>query len=373
MFGFADDRTHDRINSRQAVRMLEHEWRNVGDDSNTPTMLCRFAGREHERIDLPKLIRGAGYAARFAFEEFFHGQVRNPFTRKAYLHSFRLFSAWCAARALNLARGTPGDVGRYLDGMAIAPPTRKLHLAALRRFFDELVVRHVIILNPALSVRTERYQVVEGKTPEITIEQARRLLASINTSHVIGLRDRAIIAMLIYTAARVGAVAKLQRRHFYESSDQFVLRFTEKGGKSREIPVRHDLQQFLSAYLDAAKLCDAVADTPLFRSTVRRTKQLTLRGMTAGDMGRMVKRRMRDAGLPARLCPHSFRVYMASEVMWRPAVVLGKSRCLHGWTPHNVEPLQCPQELHQPLVVTPGSLSCFLLDFAVRQRPSLHF
>jgi site-specific recombinase XerD len=171
------------------------------------------------------------------------------------------------------------------------------------------------MLNPAASVRTERYQVIEGKTPEISIEQARRLLKSINTSHVVGLRDRAIIAMLIYTAARVGAVAKLQRQNFYESGDQFVLRFTEKGGKSREIPVRHDLQQFLFEYLDAAQLGHAIDDTPLFRSAVRRMKQLTLRGMTAGDMGRMVKRRMRDAGLPARLCPHSFRVTTITDLL----------------------------------------------------------
>lgn len=94
--------------------------------------------------------------------------------------------------------------------MPLAPPTRKLHLAALRRFFDQLVLRHVVILNPALSVRGERYQVVEGRTPEITIQQARQLLMSIDTSHVVGLRDRAVIAVLIYTAVRVGVIAKLR-------------------------------------------------------------------------------------------------------------------------------------------------------------------
>ena len=58
-----------------------------------------------------------------------------------------------------------------------------------------------------LSVRAERYQVLEGKTPEITVKQARKLLASIDLSTVVGLRDRAAISVLIYTAARVGAVA----------------------------------------------------------------------------------------------------------------------------------------------------------------------
>ena len=70
---------------------------------------------------------------------------------------------------------------------------------------------------------------------------ARTLLHSINTSNVVGLRDRAIVALLIYTAARAGAVATLRRGSFYDAGDQWMLHFEEKGGKSREIPVRHDL------------------------------------------------------------------------------------------------------------------------------------
>src|ERR1035441_7280519 len=98
--------------------------------------------------------------------------------------------------------------------------------------------RHAIILNPALSVRGERYQVVEGKTPEITVKGARDLLAAIKTNTVVGLRDRAIVAMLIYTASRAGAVAQLKRGAFYQAGDQRMLHFDEKNGKNREIPVR---------------------------------------------------------------------------------------------------------------------------------------
>ena len=119
------------------------------------------------------------------------------------------------------------------------------------------MTRHAILLNPALSVRGERYQVVEGKTPEITVEGARTLLASIDTSTVVGLRDRAIVAILIYTAARAGAVAKLRAAASMHAGDQWMLHFDEKGGKSREIPVRHDLEQMLFEYIDAAGLRDA--------------------------------------------------------------------------------------------------------------------
>jgi len=266
-------------------------------------------------VDMPLLIADAGPAARFSWEEFVFGKLRNEHTRRAYSRAVTRFLAWCDAQDLTLHQISPRHVGMYMDVHSGGPSTRKQHLAALRHFFDQLVTRHAIILNPAASVRGERHQVIEGKTPEITIEQARRLLRSVNLTHVVGLRDRAVIGILIYTAARIGAVSKLRRRDFYDTGDQYCLRFTEKGGKSREIPVRHDLQKFLFDYVGAAGLDDAAEEQPLFRSAIRRTKQLTEHPMTAGDMGRMVKRRMRDAGLPPRLSPHSFRVATITDLL----------------------------------------------------------
>jgi len=264
---------------------------------------------------MPVLVANAGPAARFAWDEFIYAKIRNPHTRAAYERAIRLFLEHCGRLGKDLAHISPRDVGTYLDGLSYAPATKKLHLSGLRHFFDTLVSRHVVVLNPAASVRGERLQVVEGKTPEISIEQARRLMSSIDVSTVIGLRDRAVIAILIYTAARVGAVAKLRRGDFYDLGDQHCLRFHEKGGKSREIPVRHDLQQFIRDYLNASGLEYADKSTPLFRTTIRRTKQLTMNGMTAGDMGRMVKRRNRNAGLPGRLSPHSFRVATITDLL----------------------------------------------------------
>ena len=138
---------------------------------------------------LPALIEAAGPAAAFVWEEFFTAGIRNPHTRRAYAHAVRRFLAWADSQGHSLTRLTPGQVGHYLDELPGTIPTRKLHLAALRGFFDALVLRHVVILNPAASVRAERYAVDEGKTPEIAIEQARKLLASVDTGHVVGLRD----------------------------------------------------------------------------------------------------------------------------------------------------------------------------------------
>jgi integrase/recombinase XerD len=266
---------------------------------------------------LPELLRRAGKAAIFAADEFFYGRIRNPHTRAAYLHAVKRFLYWCDEREIELVRITPKDVGQYLDGLRkkTSVPTSKQHLAALRHFFDGLVTRHVILLNPALSVRGERYAVVEGKTPEITVAHARKLLASIDASHLVGLRDRAIIAILIYTASRAGAVATLRRGSFYHAGDQQMLHFDEKGGKSREIPVRHDLGQMLFGYLDAAGLRDAAKDTPLFSTAYLKTGQLTKNSMHVVDICRMVKRRLKDASLPTGLSPHSFRVTTITDLL----------------------------------------------------------
>jgi site-specific recombinase XerD len=259
----------------------------------------------------PAIVKLAGKAAEFAWEEFFQAEIANAHTRKNYMHAVRQFLAWVEGRSLELPRIAPGDVGEYLQGLELAVPTKKLHLAGLRRFFDRLVNRHVCIINPAATVKAERYSVVGGKTPEIAAGQARTLLKSIDASNPVGLRDRAVLAVLIYTAARVGAVAKLTVKNLMHDGAQYTLRFSEKGGKSREIPVRHDLEQFLLAYVRAADITDG----PLFRTANRKTRMLTRNPMTGIDVCRMMKRRLKAAGLPDHFSPHSFRVATVTDLL----------------------------------------------------------
>jgi integrase/recombinase XerD len=236
-------------------------------------------------LALPDMVRRAGQAAVFAADEFFYGAIRNEHTRAAYRRAVNQFLAWCEQRGLELPRIAPGDVGQYFDGLRkknLSIATRKQHLAAVRHFFDGMVTRHAVILNPALSVRGERYEVIEGKTPEITVPQARSLLKDIQTARkikrgngaeeekpcLVGLRDRALLAILAYTSSRAGAAAKLRRGDFYDAGEQWMLRFEEKGGKSREIPVRHDLQQMIAAYIEAAGLQQAPKKTRVGSSSM---------------------------------------------------------------------------------------------------------
>jgi hypothetical protein len=201
------------------------------------------------------------------------------------------------------AKARFGALGKRNLAKTTSIPTRNQHLSALRHFFDGMVTRHAIVLNPALSVRGERYTAVEGKTPEISIDQARQLLTSLDTSHVIGLRDRALLAILVYTSSRAGAVAKLKRGNFYHAGQQWMLHFSEKGGKSREIPVRGDLQELISAYIDAAGLRDAPKDAPLFQSALKKQRRLSGKTIHVNDICRMMKRRLKDIGLPLLYSP----------------------------------------------------------------------
>lgn len=210
---------------------------------------------------MPQIVFEHGSAGTWAWEEYFGGRIRNPHTRKTYLHAVRRFLQWCEGHHVTLHEISPGLIGRYFDEHPGSIPTKKLHMSAIRGLFDVLVERHVMILNPALSVRTERYSVSEGKTPEITVEQSRQLLRSIELKAAIDFRDRAIISMLIYTAARVGAISRLRIGDLTEEGNhQLIIAFREKGGKDRRIPCRLSLREDLDAWLRLPSLKREVAE-----------------------------------------------------------------------------------------------------------------
>src|SRR5262249_32608382 len=113
---------------------------------------------------VPAIIERACAAARFAWDEFFYAEHHNPHTQKAYHRAVQRFLAWCEKEGRELDKVTPGMVGKYIIGLGGSPAKRNLHLSALRGFFDCLVQRHVVVLNPATSVRGVKEEVVEGKT-----------------------------------------------------------------------------------------------------------------------------------------------------------------------------------------------------------------
>jgi site-specific recombinase XerD len=141
------------------------------------------------------------------------------------------------------------------------------------------------------------------------------LLRSIDTGSLVGLRDRAIIGILMWTGVRAGSIAKLRFGDLYEAADQWLLRFDEKRRRCRDIPVRHDLQQLLRHYIIAANMTAAAKSCPMFLSIPGRANSMSDRAMTGHDIYRMVKRRLRRAGLPDNISPHSFRVAVATDLL----------------------------------------------------------
>jgi integrase/recombinase XerD len=253
------------------------------------------------------LVR-AGANAIFAAEEFFKATLNNPHTKRAYSRAVVRFLAWCEHQGVELRQITPGLAGEYAGQLEVSPPTKNQALAALRHFFDGLVARHVVALNPFASVRGLKHRVAEGATPEISVEQARKLLRSLTwvTSSACAIAPCSGCSP-IPAHGRLGDL-----RNFGE---QRALRFREKGGKVREIPVRHDLDAWLRAYLDAAGVAGQDDKMPLFRAADGKRRQLTPAGYRAHSMRQMLKRRLEDAGLPHLFSPHSFRVAVVTDLL----------------------------------------------------------
>lgn len=256
---------------------------------------------------LPALVIDAGERAQFRFIEFFTANIRNPNTRAAYFRAVQKFCLWCELRQLALERVTPVHVALYIEelGREISIPSVKQHLSAISRLFDYLVTGHVVAINPALSVTAPRYQVNQGKTPVLTADEARQLLESIDTSKMAGLRDKAIIALMVYSFARVGAVLAMNVDDYFLKGKRWWIRLHEKGGKYHEMPLHHKAENYLDAYIEAAGIA-GVKKQPLFRA-LNRKRGLSANRLTRRDCLMMVKRRARNAELPETTCNHTFR------------------------------------------------------------------
>ena len=261
------------------------------------------------------VIEDAGGGAILAAEEFFLAGLRNPHTRRAYTRHVEDFLAWCGKHEIALAAVSPGHAAAWIDGKAASVSSQRMALAALRRFFALLVTRHAVLLNPFDSVRgPRREERREGKAALITPAQVRHLLHIIDLSRPTGLRDRAVLGTLAGTGARVGAISRLRIRDFRDHGDHRTLRLHEKRGLIREIPVRVDLDGWIHAYLllAAGELPPA---GPLFRPLQLPTQRFADRAMPPGTIRAMLKRRLRDAGLPSIITPHSFRAMVVTDLL----------------------------------------------------------
>jgi integrase len=244
---------------------------------------------------------------RQSYLEFFIATIRNRYTRRNYLLACNRFLTWAESRGLQMRQITAVVIATYLEQLAreVATPTVRLHLAAIRELFAYLTVTGVIPFSPATVVRGPKYSVRTGKTPVLTAEQTRQLFEAIDTSSLIGLRDRALIATMAYTFARISATLNLKVEDYREERDQRWLRLHEKGGKVHDVPCHPQLVEYLDAWIAAAGLGQEHT-SPLFRA-MQKGNRLGQGAIDPPAALRVIKHRALAAGLPASTCCHTFR------------------------------------------------------------------
>ena len=271
--------------------------------------LARSPVRNESQLVVPAIVADTQDDAGERFLEFFAATIRNSNTRTAYLRSVGDFLTWGDIPNLTSLREIrPLHVAAYIEecGGRVAAPTVKLRLAALRSLFDWLVRTGVMDNNPAHAVRGPTHEVTRGKTPILSPEQTRRLIESIPAETQVQLRDRALIALMTYSFARVSAAVGMNVQDLVQTAGRSWVRLPEKRGKIHELPIHHKLLDHLEAYLDAAghraEPCE-----PLFRSSRGRSGLLTTRRLSRHDAYAMVRRRAAAAGLVEKVGNHSFR------------------------------------------------------------------
>jgi site-specific recombinase XerD len=259
---------------------------------------------------VPALITDAGGdQAAWRYVEFFAANINNDHTRRAYARACSRFSAWCENRGLSLTAIRPFDVAAWVKELQEkhAAPGVKQQLAAVRMLFDWLVTGQVVPMNPAAAVRGPKHVVKTGKTPVLEGAEWRTLLDTIPTATLRDLRDRALIATLTYSFARITAALKMRVEDLRPRGASWMVRLHEKGGKEHVMPCHHALAEALHAYIDAARIADDRKGW-LFRTAPRHNADaLTGRPMNQYAAWLMIRRRAAAAGITAPIGNHTFR------------------------------------------------------------------
>lgn len=258
---------------------------------------------------LPVLVSSAGERAGIRFLEFFASAIRNPHTRRAYARAAGDFLAWCAGAGVpSITAVQPLHVASWIElqTQTLSAPTVKQRLAAIRHLFDWLVVGQIVPHNPAASVRGPSHSARQGKTPVLEASEARQLLDSIDVTTPAGLRDRALIALMVFSFARIGAALAMRAEDVYVQNRRLWVRLREKGGKRHEMPCHHTLDAYLHAYLDGTGI-GADPKGALFRTIRRGTGQLSDTPLPQANAYAMVQRRAVAAGIGTKIGNHTFR------------------------------------------------------------------
>jgi integrase len=277
------------------------------------------------------VIVNSGARAEDLTISFFKANIENKNTRRAYGRALAEFLLWLrvhrvrrldlvtapivAAYREHLSQTRRQTRSRYGRKKGRKPASVNLSLAALRSYFDYLIVGGLLTANPARAVKGPREKVRGSKTPVLTPEQTGEFLASIaikrddGEADLVALRDRALIALMLYTFGRVGAVLKLDMDDLNRNDDQWSVTLNEKGGTVHTMPLHRRARAYLKGYLDEA----GISEGPVFRALDLSARASGVQALGDKPLAyqqayEAVKRRAMAAGIdPAKVCNHSFR------------------------------------------------------------------
>lgn len=259
-------------------------------------------------LHIPAIFAGENQAHAIHVAEFFAAHIRNIHTRRAYLRAITKFATFCHQHGIiDLKHVQPLHIAAWIEqeGQRYSKPTVKQALAATKALFDWLVIRQVLPHSPAASVRGPRYSAKRGKTPILDAPTTRTLLDAIEIDTSIGLRDRALIGIMVYAFARIGAAIQMQIGDYFYEGHRAWVRLHEKGGQDHEMPVHHALQDLLEGYLSGANLKHTTG--PLFQTIRGRSGKLSGRAMSQSDAWAMLQRRAKSADIDMPITNHTFR------------------------------------------------------------------
>ena len=266
---------------------------------------------------LPALVRRLDERGLRRFLEFFVVHIRNANTRSAYGRAAGRFLHWCEQQNIaHLDQVGSFHVAAYVQSLEsiCSKPTVKQHLACIRQLFDWLIVGQVVSANPASAVRGPKHSIAIGKTPVLSAEETRILLNKIDVTTVSGLRDRALIALMAYSFARIEAAVSMRVEDFYPEKRRWKVRLMEKNGKVNVMPCHHNLEHYMHEYIEFANLSKDPKGW-LFRAVAGRTGSLTDRPLHRSNAWQMVRKRAKEAGIATAIGNHTFRATGITEYL----------------------------------------------------------
>ena len=251
--------------------------------------------------------------------------IDNPNTRRAYENDVRSFVQFVGIE-------TPDDMRKVtrahviawrkvLEQQELGPATISRKLSALSALFGYLCERNAVTDNPAHGVKRPSEGANEGKTPALSDGQARKLLEAPDEQSLKGVRDRAILATLLYHGLRREELTKLRVKDIQHREGTPHLVVQGKGRKIRYVPLHPEAGRLIQAYLALAGHGDERAGA-LFRP-VRNNRTGTLTKPLHPDaVYRLVRRYARLADLPDAIDgvnAHAMRATAATNALQHQA------------------------------------------------------